>query len=292
MSTTTTKTLYKPEPTLPNLSLLELVCRVQRRLRSSGIQLIEWGAELQLRLGVPVILKVRLLSPHQLLVLDTYTRFLPQDFTYLVSDEQLEKASGIVSDLGLPRSEPPRILAKTSGDLYTEGHLHRLTRSTLMSTVQFLHLFPASFASFMPSELCPATNDISSLPILVPRAPALYACLMRVMSRYPRNSCVRGTLAAQLELLIHYHLLAFRLEDGYVDTGDEEVCKQLNVDGRIADAIALIHGWSCGGEWREVDEEWVRNALVALLSGMGDIRFLPWRPINQVEKAEALKKKR
>lgn len=191
-------------------------------------------------------------------------------------DEQLEKASGVVSDLGLSRSQPPRILAMTSGDLYTLGHLHRLTRSTLMSTVQFLHLFPASFASFTPSELYPAPNHtFSSLPILIPQAPALYSSLVRIMSRYPRNSPARKTLAAQLEMFINYHLLGFRLEDGYVDMDDEELCKELDVDGRIAAAIALVHGWSCDGEWRE-GEEWMGDALIALLSGKGDIALLPW----------------
>lgn len=191
-------------------------------------------------------------------------------------DEQLEKASGIVSDLGPPHSQPPYILAVTSGDLYTLGYLHRITRSTLMSTVQFLHLFPASFASFLPSELYPAPNHKPlSLPIFIPRAPALYSCLIRIMSRYPRNWRARGTLGAQLEMYIHYHLSGFRLEDGYVDVDDEELCKRLNVDGHVADAIALVRGWSCGGEWRE-GEEWMGDALVALLSGKGDIEFLPW----------------
>jgi hypothetical protein len=190
-----------------------------------------------------------------------------------VPDEQLEKASGIVSDLGIPHSQPPRILAMTSGDLYTLGYLHRLTRSTLMSAVRFLHLFPASFASFTPSELYPAPNCASSSsPILIPRAPALYFSLMRIMTRYPRNSPVRRTLGAGLEMLINYHLLGFSLEDGYVDMDDEERCKELNVDGRMADAIALVRGWS----WGESDEEWMGDALVALLSGKGKIALLPW----------------
>lgn len=190
-------------------------------------------------------------------------------------DEQLENASGIVSDMGLPLSQPPNILTVTSGDLYTLGHLYRLTRSTLMSTVQFLHLFPASFASFAPSELYATPNHISpSLLILVPRAPAIYSSLMRIMSRYPRNWRARTTLAAQLELLINYHLLGYHLEDGYVDMEDEELCKELNVDRRVTDAIALVHAWSCDEEWRE-GEEWMGDALIALL-GKGDIKFLPW----------------
>lgn len=216
---------------------------------------------------------------------------LPQDFTYLVADEQLEKASCIVSDFGLPHSEPPHILAATSGDLYTEGHLHRLTKSTLMSTVQFLHLFPASFASFTPSELYPAPDDTSlPLPILIPRAPALYSCLIRIMSRYPRNSRARSTLAAQLAMYINYHLLGSRLEDGHEDTEDED-CERPKDYGHIADAISLVRGWICGSEWRAGDE-WMGDALVAIISGEGETRFLPWRARNESENAQVLKRKR
>lgn len=217
---------------------------------------------------------------------------LPQDFTYLVADEQLEKASSIVSDFGLPHSEPPHILAATSGDLYTEGHLHRLTKSTLMSTVQFLHLFPASFASFTASELDPAPNHTSSsLPILIPRAPALYSCLIRIMSCYPRNSRARSTLATQLSMYISYHLLGSRLEDGHMDTEDEG-CERPKDYGHIADAdaIALVRGWICGCEWRAGDE-WMGDALVAIISGEGDIRFLPWKAKSESEKEKMLNRK-
>lgn len=218
---------------------------------------------------------------------------LPQDFTYLVADDQLEKASRIVSDYGLPHSEPPHILAATSGDLYTQGHLHRLTKSTFMSTVQFLHLFPASFASFIPSELYPAPDHISSsssLPILIPRAPALYSSLIRIMSRYPRNSPARGNLAAHLAMYINYHLLGYRLEDGHEDTEDED-CERPKDYGRIADAVSLVRGWICGGEWRAGDE-WMGDALVAIISGEGDIKFLPWKARSESQKAKMLNRKR
>lgn len=95
---------------------------------------------------------------------------------------------------------------------------------------------------------------------------------------------------AQLGMLIYYHLLRFRLEDGYVDTDDDEVCKRMNVDERTADAIALVRGWSYGGEWCEERDEWVGDALVALLLGKGDIDFLPWRSMSEEEEAEASNK--
>lgn len=73
-TTTATQTTPKAQSSLFDLSPEELVDRALHRLQSSGVQLIEWGAELQRRLGVPVMLKVRLFSTYELLGLDTYAR--------------------------------------------------------------------------------------------------------------------------------------------------------------------------------------------------------------------------
>lgn len=74
---TTPQTSCKAEPTIFDLPLEELVRQVQDRLLSSGVQLIEWGAELQLRLGVPIVLKVCFL------LIPSATRFLGSSCTYL-----------------------------------------------------------------------------------------------------------------------------------------------------------------------------------------------------------------
>ncbi|THH16508.1 hypothetical protein EW146_g4140 [Bondarzewia mesenterica] len=235
----------------------ELVDKALDRLQMAGVQLIEWGTLLFRRMGVPVILT---------------------HYHYLVPDDELQGASEILSGMGLPLSPPAPILVKSSGDFFSKGHLHRLTRSTSLGLVQYLILLPLSFASYTSSEL-DLLPRITSLPsptsqtILVPQPTAVYASILRAMAAYPRWSPTRQTLESNLSELIGYHL--YDLQEGYVDIDDEELCQTLEVDRRVKDAVQVVKSWGWAGKWRE-GEEWMGDAFAAVVEGTGEIEALPW----------------
>ena len=182
--------------------------------------------------------------------------------------------------MGLPLTPPPDMLAKTNGAFYTKPRIHRITCSTLLSTVQNIMLYPLSFPSFSPSELTLASRRTPlasplAPTILHPLQPAVYASILRMLFAYPRFSSTRDVLLADLTGLIGYNL--YDLQVGYVDTNDEELCKELEVDRRIDDALQIVKGWGWDGAWRE-EEEWMGDALAAVVKGWGDLDFLPWAP--------------
>jgi hypothetical protein len=76
-----------------------------------------------------------------------------------------------------------------------------------------------------------------------------------------------------LSELIGYNL--YDLQDGFIDLFDDELWEELEVDRRIDDAVQIVKGWGCSGEWRE-GEEWMGDALAAVVKGSGGIDFLPW----------------
>ncbi|GBE90121.1 hypothetical protein SCP_1801450 [Sparassis crispa] len=239
-------------PALFNRLPEELVDHALHTLQDAGVELIEWRSLLYRRMGVPVLIK---------------------DYHYLVRDEDLHAASDILLHEGLPLSSPPPLLIETGGDFYTQGHMHRLTPSSSVGLAQHLVLYPSSFASYIPSELSPAPSLIPLASplcksILVPRQSAVYASILRMMQRYPRWSSTRSTLETHLSELIGYNL--YDLQDGYVDVDDEESCQALEVDRRVEDAVEIVRGWNHTGVWR-VGEEWMGDALAAVVKGPGDI---------------------
>jgi len=225
-------------------------------LQAKGLQLIEWGSELYRRMHVPVI---------------------AMHFSYIIPDNDLDAASSILANTGLPRSPPPDLLLKTSGDFYAKGRLHRLTRSESLGSVQYLILFPLSFSSFSASELtlAPRLTSLTSpqcKTVLVPRPSAVYASILRTMLAYPPICPTRGVLESDLSELIGYNL--YDLQCGYVNIDDEELCEDLQVDQRIDDAVQHVQGWGWNCEWR-MGEEWMGDALCAVVKGSGEIEHLP-----------------
>lgn len=89
---------------------------------------------------------------------------------------------------------------------------------------------------------------------------------------YPNGCGTRIVLDSHLEELIGYHLCD--LQCGYVNTDDEELCEALELDKRISDAFQTVKAWGWDGEWR-VGEEWIGDALAAIVEGSGETDFLP-----------------
>jgi hypothetical protein len=203
-----------------------------------------------------------------------------QHWVYLVPDDVLETASNILSDIGLPLTPAPKLLVESKGDFDAKAHLHRITRSTSMSAVQYIQLLPLSFPSFSHSELTP-TLPLPSLAtprsnaILYPNQPAVYASIIRTMLAYPIYCATRSVLESNLSELIGYNL--YDLQIGYVDLDDEDLCQELELDRRVDDALHVVKGWGWDGAWRE-EEEWMGDALAAIVAGRGEIEWLPWAP--------------
>ncbi|KAI0089704.1 hypothetical protein BDY19DRAFT_888854 [Irpex rosettiformis] len=229
----------------------DLVETALAMLSKADIPLIPWGSLLYRSLGVPKVLL---------------------HYQFFVPDELLDLASSIISATHLPLTPPPPLLVDTVGDLITKGYLHRLTHATVPGAVQYLHLLPLSFAGFRTSELVEEHHP--SYTLSVPRPSAVYACLLRIMASYPRrNSPVRGYLEAELELLVNYHLIDLQI--GYLDSEDEESWDALGMDAKVENAACTVSSWGAAGEWR-CGEEWMGDALVAIIRGNGDVGELPW----------------
>lgn len=51
-----------------------------------------------------------------------------QSFSYLVRDDNLERASAILLEIGLPITPPTKLYLSTEGDFRAKGRYHRITR--------------------------------------------------------------------------------------------------------------------------------------------------------------------
>ena len=61
--------------------------------------------------------------------------------------------------------------------------------------------------------------------------------------------------------------------DDFIDesgSGDDD-------DDTVANAVRVIRSWRLDFEWKQ-DEEWIGEALEAVVTGAGRIEFLPWMP--------------
>ncbi|KAF8802085.1 hypothetical protein BYT27DRAFT_7113209 [Phlegmacium glaucopus] len=251
---------YDRIPTILDNHPAEVVDEALHTLQGAGFRLIEWRALLYRRMKVPILVK---------------------DFSYIVPDGDVEAASDILTKLGLPLSPTSTFRTRCDGDFHAKGRFHRITRSTLESSVQHFVLYPLSFSSLDWSEVTqqPPYHIRPSAQcqnIFVPRPSAVYASLIRIMLSYPRYCSTRANLESDLSELIGYHLLG--LENGYVDPDDDETWEGLEICRRITDAVLSVRQWSWDWEWRE-GEEWIGDALAGVVgaSGGNDIEYLPYK---------------
>ncbi|KZT10199.1 uncharacterized protein LAESUDRAFT_476330 [Laetiporus sulphureus 93-53] len=247
--------LLPPPPTpLFNQEPEELVDMALARLQGADLRPVEWNGLLYRRMGVPVLIK---------------------DFAFILPDNSIEYASKILTDMGLPRAQKSCSLSWTEGDFHTRGVFHRVTRETSPVAVQHIVLYPASFAEISVHSLL-VTSAPSILGVdsprtpnyLVPQPSAIYASLVRMMQRYPRQCSTRCRLNSDLSQLVGYDLLC--LEDDFIDPHDEEQWQKLGMDRRIEQAVCELRGWI----W-EPGEEWIVDALEAAVRGSAEIDFLP-----------------
>lgn len=217
---------------------------------------------------------------------------LTQDASWILPDEDLPRASRLLTHLGLPSTPHSDILSAVDGEYHTKALYHAMhpPRRPGLPPAQHIVLFPASLITFPlpPTETtCEWAHapPHASLGKLVrtkgywtPRAQTVYVCLVRMMARYPRGSAERVVLASELQELVDYHLL--KLDMGYVDEeelGMEEV-EALDMSGRTRDAIDEMRSW----RW-EVEDEWILDALEAILLGEGGYDELPCGPRRPTE---------
>ncbi|PFH47180.1 hypothetical protein AMATHDRAFT_7022 [Amanita thiersii Skay4041] len=228
----------------------EIVDAALVQLQTMGIELVEWKALLMRRMDVPIILR---------------------DFSYLVPDEDVEAASKLLLDLGLPVTPPSTFTLQTEGDFQAKGHFYRITHATTPAIIQHMVIYPLSFSTILLSETQETFpyHLINPLchTIRVPSPSNVYASILRMMSQYPRFCPTSTVLRSDFSMLMGHHMLT--LKSGHVDEcGDE---KTLEVDQW---AVDTIQRWSKDQEWR-VGEEWMGSALLAVVDGTRDIGDLP-----------------
>ncbi|CCM00050.1 uncharacterized protein FIBRA_02076 [Fibroporia radiculosa] len=231
----------------------EVVDLVLQTLQNAGIEVVEWGALLLRRMGVPRLVR---------------------DYSYAVPDEDIIAASRSLEALGLPLSPPSDFMLKVESDMVARGHFYRISHFTAPSSIQRLVLYPLSFASIQFPELSKAPplhlSPSRCLDVLVPRPSAVFASIMRIMLCYPQYCRMRTMLEADMSELIMYHLLGYTLEDA--DGDDEDQSEDDN--RRVTAAVQVIRNWGIKREWAE-DEEWMGDALASIVTGDGHVRYLP-----------------
>ena len=203
--------------------------------------------------------------------------FPVQDYSWILPDDDLPRASQILTQLGLPRTPHSKLKTRVEGDYHTKGLYHRISKSTSPAFTQHIVLYPASFF-ILDLSRCRLSDSVISFgqekhlqctQYLVPPPQAVYSSLIRMMQRYPSWGATRTCLNSELQELIDYHLL--QVESGYVDRDDDELVQSLDLDGRTARALEDVHSWA----WAD-DERWIPDALSAILLGSGSIEYLPW----------------
>ncbi|TFK72819.1 hypothetical protein BDN72DRAFT_791936 [Pluteus cervinus] len=199
------------------------------------------------------------------------------DFCYLIQDRDLERASKILEELGLPLSPPSRLSSLTRGDLYSKGRFYRITQSSHPALLQQLAVFPLSFSTLRLSDLeeappCHISPSRCST-ILVPRVASVYASILRLIRKYSQVDPVRGVLMSDLSQLVRHHL--YKLECGYIDPSEEERWEALGIDKRIQDAVKEVESW----DWRET-EGWIRKAFIEVVAS-GNVEILPYAPSSR-----------
>ncbi|KAF9530516.1 hypothetical protein CPB83DRAFT_850459 [Crepidotus variabilis] len=242
------------EGNILNHEPVEVVDMALERLQKAGVELIEWRAQLYRRMQVPIVVR---------------------DYSYLVSDDILDKATEILLDMGLPPTNTSKVLLRAEGDFQTKAHKYRITRATSPGFIQNLALYPISFSTLSWSEVekQPLYNSPRCASILVPTPHALYASLIRMMLRYPRLCSTATLLHSDLSELVGYHLL--NLQDGFVDPLDVGEWETKGVEESLALAAQKVRSWNADQVWRP-GEEWIGDALYAVVEGPGDIEYLPW----------------
>ncbi len=132
-----------------------------------------------------------------------------------------------------------------------------------------------SYIQFTSTELTISPSlsyraDPDELQVLVPRPQAVYAALVRLLSKSPRNSRTRTNLDAQLSQLLLYHLFGAQLSDSYDEDESED-----EEDPSVLEAISVVRSWTWDHQWRE-GEEWIGDALQVIVSGAADSAALPY----------------
>ena len=92
---------------------------------------------------------------------------------------------------------------------------------------------------------------------------------------YPKNCATTKVLRSNLSELIGYDLL--ELEDGYLDTNDDEAVVAIGLAQRLVDATQVVLQWGIDGVWRP-GEEWIGDALGAVVAGTGSIEHFVSAP--------------
>lgn len=91
------------------------------------------------------------------------------------------------------------------------------------------------------------------------------------MQGYPRFDSARIILQSDLSQLVYYNL--YGLECEYVDTDNDEFCKNLEVDRRVKDATSIVEGWHRTGV---LGDRAIGDALLNIVSGMWSVEDAPW----------------
>jgi hypothetical protein len=243
---------------LADISPEEILDTALQKMQSEGIEPVEWHALLFRRMNVPRIVSVS--RPGLLHFPSNMSGALLQYYSFLVPDEDFQRASDLLEQMGLPLRTPFLLM---EADIQANGRSHFIRQSVITPLEHRLVVYPLSFAGVRSCEISEQPAQYSKLHrcshILVPRPSAVYASLLRIMLRYPPDSMTWSVLLADISLLMLYHLMGYTLET--VSDDDEE-----DEDRRTEAALETVREWGVRKEWAD-GEVWMESALCGLVRG-------------------------
>ncbi|GJJ07792.1 hypothetical protein Clacol_001997 [Clathrus columnatus] len=241
---------------LLDYNVREIVDVALYTLKQNGLQPIEWGALLEHRRNVPLVIR---------------------NYSYIVDGEKIESASELLTVIGLPLMPSTGFDLRVAGEFRAKGRFHRITHSILPPLIHHLVLYPQSFIPLLPDELedVPSIHMMSprlSPRILAPKPAATYAAHVRMLLAYPYASSTWTNIMSSLSSLIAYGLL--EMKDGCCpNIEDEDEYWEVRYPELAAKALATLREWTCEGKWAD-GEDWICDVLAAFINQTGDLRHL------------------
>ncbi|KAL7928857.1 hypothetical protein V8C35DRAFT_220483 [Trichoderma chlorosporum] len=231
------------------------------QLVAAQIDLVEWEQPLLRRLGVPLATDGSLF--------------------FLLPDQDLQRACQIAVSLGYYPETTESLRVAYPSEIPGLGVRYNIDDQTKESLghdcFRRLVLLPLSWSGLNLDHLEPAEIRYSGLPDhtyniwTVPLAAACTA-MVRLICAEPRASHFRRRLKADLVNLIAYSFCDTSYEGDYEEILGSEVPLQKSEILEIENAVAKIKSW----DMRD-GEEWIREALIKLVSGTMTGDQLPWK---------------
>ncbi|KAI5861124.1 hypothetical protein GGS23DRAFT_154154 [Durotheca rogersii] len=239
--------------------MTERLAQLWDRFEASDILLVEWETNLLARLGYPLV-------SHG-------------DLFFLVPDLQLPTACDIAASLGLCLADENALRPAYTSELSGVGVRYLVDDdSNNFPLRRRLGLLPLSWTGIAVDELVPISSPTNSIPwpsfpVRTVPLPVACATFVRMAARERRGSSFRMGIIGELANVIAYSLFDMTYEGDHMEflPDDQPLSDKEKLE--MENAVGQINTWV----FRD-DEEWIRLALVQVVTGKASYDDLPSNP--------------